>query len=81
MIFKYVLALVISLLAIAVILRTVERMRNARWDRRDEKKEERQQNREERKQDRFWNPDEEERDGNDSKPDHKRRIFWRRQED
>ncbi len=79
--FKYVLAVVICLLAIVVILRTVERMRSARWDRRDEKKEERQQNREERKHDRFWNRDENDRNENESKQDHDRRIFWRRRED
>jgi hypothetical protein len=76
--FKYVLAAVLIIVCLVFLQKGCERMRNARWDRWDRKKDERQQNRDERKQDRFWNRD----DGEDkhTMPDREKRFIWRRRE-
>jgi hypothetical protein len=76
--FKYVLAGVVIILCLVFLQKGCERMRNARWDRQDKKREERKENREERKQDRFWNRDEDQQPDNSHRD--RRHFIWRRRE-
>ena len=90
--FKYFLAVLVVIVCLVFLQKGCERMRSARWDRWDEKKEERKENRDDRKQDRFWNRDDKSDDKSDdseqgvedetdnTRPDRERRLIWRRKE-
>jgi len=82
---KYVLAFVIIVVCFVFLQKGCERMRNARWDRWDHKKDQRHERREDKKDDRFWRKDNENSDDNPSEdPEEKhqreKRIFWRRRD-
>lgn len=83
--FKYVAAIVVIILCLVVLQKGCERMRNARWDRWDDRRDERHKRRDDRKEDRFWRKEDKKPDdgsSQDQQQNHERekRIFWRRRE-